>query len=67
MSNPLTDLRRSIEEAGRWLGFRAQIPPELPDWIETEPIRTAVNRITGERIFLDPQTKMWRYLPESKK
>lgn len=32
--------------------------------VATLPIRTAVNRITGERVFLDPADGRWRYLPE---
>jgi hypothetical protein len=56
-------MMESLEKALKSTGFIPLEPSELPEWIETPPVRTAINRITGERIFLDPNTKTWRYLP----
>lgn len=64
------DIKRSVREAAKRVLESAVYfpddPPQLPEWFETKPVRVAVNRFTGERIFLDTDG-MWRYLPTKEK
>lgn len=62
MKSVLEQLKEATQRVFQLSVFQQQ-EPTLPDWFETEPVRVAVNRLTGERIFLDPTDGLWRYLP----
>lgn len=41
-----------------------EIAQNIPRWIEVQPVRVAVDRVTGRRIFLDPTDGIWHPLLE---
>lgn len=67
MSNPIDDVRDATKFVFQNTGM-SPVTPEPPEWIEVEPdidgTRTAVNRLTGDRIQLGTDGK-WRYTAES--
>lgn len=56
------DLMIAAQRLGQAAVFLPSVPT-MPEWVEVQPVRVAVNRITGDRVFLDPADGMWRYLP----
>lgn len=63
MKSIVDQVREATDKIKDSIVFNPLDPIQFPEWFEIQPIRVAVNRLTGERIFLDPTDGKWRYLP----